>query len=52
MFASEKVKPVVYPVVYPLEKYSEGLSALERRKTWGKVIARIRDEDVKERAKL
>ncbi|OCH84896.1 alcohol dehydrogenase [Obba rivulosa] len=52
LFASERVKPVVYPEVYPLEKYSDGLLALERRKTWGKVVARVREEDTKEKAKL
>ncbi|EMD32159.1 hypothetical protein CERSUDRAFT_119136 [Gelatoporia subvermispora B] len=52
LLGSGKVKPVVYPEVYPLEKYADGLHALERRKTWGKVVARIRDEDTKGKAKL
>jgi len=30
--------------VYPLERLADGLVALENRKTWGKVIVRIKDE--------
>ena len=38
------VTPVIYPEVYPLERLAEGLVALENRKTWGKVVVRVRDE--------
>lgn len=45
LLASERIKPVVYPDVFPLERLADGLYALEKRKTWGKVIVRIRDEE-------
>ncbi|KAL0574243.1 hypothetical protein V5O48_007714 [Marasmius crinis-equi] len=45
IFKSGKLKPVVNPEVYSLERVTEGLSALEHRKTWGKVIARVREEN-------
>ena len=41
---SGKVTPVIYHEVYPLERVSEGLVALENRQTWGKVVVRVRDE--------
>lgn len=44
MFASGRVKPVVYSKVYRLEHLAEGLEALERRETWGKTIIRVKDE--------
>lgn len=44
LFSSGRVKPVIYSRIYPLEKAMEGLLALERRETWGKVIVRLRDE--------
>ena len=44
MLQSGKVAPVIYPEIYPLERLSEGLTALENRKTWGKVVVRVRDE--------
>ncbi|KAH9949003.1 alcohol dehydrogenase [Amylocystis lapponica] len=50
LFSSGRITPVVYSEVFPLEKLSDGLLALEQRKTWGKVIVRIRSES--ERAKL
>ena len=50
MLASGRVKPVVYSDVYPLERVVEGLQALESRKTWGKVVVRVRHES--EPAKL
>ena len=50
------MKPVVFSEVYPLERVSECLKALEERKTWGKAIIRIRpdddDDSAYERAKL
>ncbi|KAI6134470.1 hypothetical protein EV401DRAFT_1905489 [Pisolithus croceorrhizus] len=45
LFSSGRVKPVIYSKIYPLEKAMEGLLALERRETWGKVIVRLRDEN-------
>ncbi|KAN0091096.1 hypothetical protein V8E55_004662 [Tylopilus felleus] len=47
LFASGKVKPIIYPTVYPLEKAMEGLDAVQRRETWGKAVVRVRDEDGK-----
>ncbi|KAG6866359.1 hypothetical protein C0991_005280 [Blastosporella zonata] len=44
LFASGKAVPVTYNQIYSLEKLSDGLSAIERRETWGKAIARVRDE--------
>lgn len=44
MLEPGKVTPVIYPEVYPLERLTEGLVALENRKTWGKVVVRIKDE--------
>lgn len=45
------MKPVVYTEVFPLEKTGAGLQALESRKTWGKVIIRIRDPDLRNAVK-
>ena len=45
-----KLKPVVYSERFKLEDLSVGLAALENRKTWGKVIVRVREND--ERTKL
>lgn len=44
MLQSGKVTPVIYPQVYPLERLAEGLVALEKRETWGKVVVRVRGE--------
>jgi NADPH2:quinone reductase len=44
LFASERVKPVIYTEIFPLEELSKGLGALERRETWGKAILHIKDE--------
>jgi NADPH2:quinone reductase len=52
MFASGQVKPVVYTDVYKLEQLVDGLAALEKRETWGKAIARVKEETTSERAKL
>ena len=46
LFESGKVKPSVYPEVWDLVNISAGLEALEKRKTWGKVVVRIRNDDV------
>ncbi|KAI0768415.1 alcohol dehydrogenase [Irpex lacteus] len=45
LFASGKVKPVVYSEVWPLERAADGLAALEKRQTWGKAVVRIKEED-------
>ncbi|KAF8234013.1 alcohol dehydrogenase [Tricholoma matsutake] len=45
LFSSGRAKPVNYTEVYPLEKLTDGLAALERRETWGKAIVRVRDEN-------
>ncbi|KAH9839446.1 alcohol dehydrogenase [Rhodofomes roseus] len=52
LLSSGRAKPVVYPQVFPLERLSDGLQLLEQRKTWGKVVVRMRDEKSGERAKL
>ena len=44
MLQSGKVTPVIYPEVYPLERLSDGLVALENRRTWGKAVVRVKDE--------
>ncbi|KAJ7601174.1 alcohol dehydrogenase [Mycena floridula] len=49
LLTSGKLKPVTFPDVFPLEKIADGLAAIEQRKTWGKIIARIREP---EKAKL
>lgn len=47
------MKPVIYEEVYPLEKLVKGLDDLEKRKTWGKAIVRVRaDGAANEKAKL
>ncbi|KAJ3575128.1 hypothetical protein NP233_g1305 [Leucocoprinus birnbaumii] len=52
LFASGKTTPVTYDQIYTLEQLSEGLGAIEHRKTWGKAVVRIKDEEVVEKAKL
>ncbi|KAJ3724513.1 hypothetical protein C8R42DRAFT_662051 [Lentinula raphanica] len=42
LFSSGKAKPVVYSEVYSLDTLSQGLTALEKRKTYGKVIVNIK----------
>ena len=38
--------PAVYDKVYQgLESIPEGLKDLEMRKTWGKAVVRVRDDD-------
>ncbi|GAW08547.1 alcohol dehydrogenase [Lentinula edodes] len=46
LFSSGKAKPVLYSEIYPLEKLSQGLAALEHRKTYGKVVVTIRKDDM------
>ncbi|KAL7281102.1 hypothetical protein ACG7TL_004409 [Trametes sanguinea] len=53
LFSSGRAKPIVYPETFPLERLADGLVALEKRKTWGKVIVHVRDpESSQARAKL
>lgn len=52
LFASGKAKPIVYTEIFSLERLSDGLLALEHRKTWGKAIARVRDDIATPTAKL
>ncbi|KAJ7188200.1 alcohol dehydrogenase [Mycena filopes] len=44
--------PVVYREVFKLDKLVDGLSALENRKTWGKAVARVKDEERVVKARL
>ena len=46
LLASGDVKPVIYTETYPLEKVADGLRALEARKTWGKAIVRVKQDDI------
>ena len=34
---------MVYPETFSLDKVADGLVAIEQRKTWGKVIAHVRE---------
>jgi len=36
---------VVYSEVWPLERVADGLVALEKRRTWGKAVVRVREDD-------
>ena len=45
LIESGKLKPVVYSEVWPLERVADGLAALEKRKTWGKAVVRVREDD-------
>ncbi|KAI0306202.1 chaperonin 10-like protein [Multifurca ochricompacta] len=47
LFASGRLKAVLYPGRYTLETLSQGLQDLENRKTWGKVIARVREPSLR-----
>jgi NADPH:quinone reductase-like Zn-dependent oxidoreductase len=46
LFAAGRIKPVMYSEIYPLERVADGLSAVEQRRTWGKVIIRVKDEKI------
>lgn len=43
---------MIYSEVFPLENLAAGLGALEQRKTYGKVVVRVRDEKASVKAKL
>ena len=47
LLSSGRVKPVVYTTIFPLGDLAKGLDALAKRQTWGKVIVRIKAENVK-----
>ena len=51
-FASGRLTPITYDKVYPFEKLTDGLAALEKRQTWGKAVVRIREEKTNVNAKL
>lgn len=44
LFASGRIKPIIYDKIFSLDEVAVGLDALERRQTWGKAIVRIKDE--------
>jgi NADPH2:quinone reductase len=45
LIESGKLRPVVYSEIWPLERVADGLVALEKRKTWGKAVVRVREDD-------
>ncbi|KAI0058587.1 alcohol dehydrogenase [Artomyces pyxidatus] len=51
LLSSGRVIPVVYTETYTLDTLVKGLDDLEKRKTWGKAIVRIREQPG-EKAKL
>jgi len=44
--------PVVYKEIFPLERIADGLHLLEGRKTYGKVVVKVKEEVPVEKAKL
>ncbi|VDB90869.1 unnamed protein product [Peniophora sp. CBMAI 1063] len=44
MISENRLSPVVYEKVYTLDTLVEGLDDLEKRRTWGKAIARVRSD--------
>ncbi|KDR75883.1 hypothetical protein GALMADRAFT_248626 [Galerina marginata CBS 339.88] len=52
LLSSGQAKPVIYTEVFKLEHLVDGLTALEKRETWGKVIVKIKEEDTKGQSKL
>lgn len=52
LFASGRIKPIIYDKVFSLDEVTVGLDALERRQTWGKVIVRVKNEEQRIVAKL
>jgi NADPH2:quinone reductase len=52
LFASGRIKPILYDKIFSLDEVAVGLDALEKRRTWGKVIVRIKDEKQRIVAKL
>ncbi|KAG2150582.1 hypothetical protein DEU56DRAFT_869378 [Suillus clintonianus] len=52
LFASGRMKPILYDKIFSLDEVVVGLDALEKRRTWGKAIVRIKDENQRIVAKL
>ncbi|KAA1467255.1 alcohol dehydrogenase [Dentipellis sp. KUC8613] len=48
LLSSGRVKPSVYAKTYTLGTVGQALSDLENRKTWGKAVVRVRDEQGRE----
>ncbi|KAG8767924.1 hypothetical protein FRC15_005380 [Serendipita sp. 397] len=49
LLESSRLQPVVYNERFTLEQISEALGALEKRKTWGKAVLTVREEDAQAR---
>lgn len=48
LFNEKKLIPSVFDKVYDgLEQVGQGLDDLEKRKTWGKAVVRVRKEEAK-----
>jgi len=52
LFASGRIKPVTFTEIYKLDQLVDGLTALENRQTWGKVVVRVKEETERQFAKL
>lgn len=50
--SSGRLRPVIYSEVFPLERITAGLEALESRKSWGKIVVRVREDKSELAAKL
>lgn len=46
------MKPVVYEEIFRLEDVVKGLDAIAARRTWGKPILKVKDENVTDKARL
>jgi NADPH2:quinone reductase len=53
LLGSGKVIPALYdPIFDGLEHVAKGLDDLDKRKTWGRAVVRVRKDDSKTKAKL
>ena len=53
LLGSGKVIPALYdPIFDGLEQVGKGLDDLDKRKTWGRAVVRVRKDDSKAKAKL
>ena len=53
LFSERKLVPAVFDKVYDgLEEVAQGLDDLEKRRTWGKAVVRVRDTKRDGEAKL
>jgi NADPH2:quinone reductase len=43
LFASGKLKPILFTGEYTLDTVAKGLDDLEHRRTWGKAVVRVRE---------